>query len=97
MPARTTRILIRGMLRVTVVIGIFAVGSFPVSVGNPTSQSTKQKGEVTVWAIPSSKVYHCPGSRWYGKTVEGKYMGECEAVRAGYRPAFGRGCGSQCK
>lgn len=52
--------------------------------------------EATVWAIPSTKVYHCPRSRWYGKTEEGKYMGECEAIREGFRPAFGNGCGSSC-
>jgi hypothetical protein len=24
-------------------------------------------------------------------------VGECEAIRSGFRPAFGRACGSQCK
>jgi hypothetical protein len=54
------------------------------------------KDQATVWAISTSKVYHCPGSRWYGKTPEGKYISECQAVREGFRPAFGRGCGSEC-
>jgi len=61
----------------------------------PQSSSEKKK-EVTVWAITTSKVYHCPDSRWYGKTAPGKEVGECQAVRDGYRPAFGRGCGSEC-
>lgn len=51
---------------------------------------------IMVWAIPASKVYHCPGSTWYGKTKDGSKIEECEAIRQGYRPAFGRGCGSTC-
>ncbi len=51
--------------------------------------------EITVWAIEDSKVYHCPGSRWY-KTGKGKETGECQAIKDGYKPAFGRGCGSVC-
>lgn len=66
----------------------------------PTSlaaaQTQSEKKEVTVWVNTHSGVYHCPGSRWYGKTKEGKYMGECEAQKAGYRPAYGRPCGSDC-
>jgi len=53
--------------------------------------------EVKVWAIVSSKIYHCPGSRWYGKTQGGQYLGECQALQDGYRPYLGRGCGSTCQ
>ena len=52
--------------------------------------------EVTVWALESSKVYHCPGSRWYKTGKDGKEISECRAIRDGYKPAFGRGCGSTC-
>lgn len=65
----------------------------PVPPGGLDSSEDK---EITVWAITDSKVYHCPGSRWYGKG-EGKYVSECEATREGFRPAFDRGCGSDCK
>jgi len=57
----------------------------------------QEKKEVTVWVNTASGVYHCPGTRWYGKTKRGKYMGECEALAEGYRPAYGRRCGSVCK
>jgi len=55
-----------------------------------------EQKEVKVWVNTKSGVYHCPGSRWYGKTKEGKYMGECEAQKAGFRPAYGKPCGSGC-
>jgi hypothetical protein len=29
--------------------------------------------------------YHRSGSRWYGKTKQGKYMTETDAVKAGYK------------
>ena len=32
-----------------------------------------------------SGVYHKQGDKWYGKTKQGKYMTEDEAVKAGYR------------
>ena len=53
--------------------------------------------EVTVWVNTNSGIYWCPGSRWYGKTKQGKYMKECEARKAGYRPAYNKPCGSTCQ
>jgi hypothetical protein len=38
-----------------------------------------------VWANTTSKVYHKPGSRWYGRTREGKWMTEADARKAGYK------------
>jgi hypothetical protein len=51
--------------------------------------------EVTVWALPATKLYHCPRSRLY-KIGNGKEMSECQAIREGYKPALVR-CGSSCK
>jgi hypothetical protein len=51
--------------------------------------------EVKVWALTESKVYHCPGSRWY-KTGKGRETSECQALKDGYKPAFGQRCGSVC-
>jgi len=39
----------------------------------------------TVWVNTDSGVYHKPGTRWYGKTKQGKYMAEADAQKAGYR------------
>ena len=46
---------------------------------------TASAGEV--WVNLDSGVYHFEGSRYYGKTKNGKYMSEADAVKAGYRPA----------
>jgi hypothetical protein len=42
-------------------------------------------GEGKVWVNTKSGVYHKEGDRWYGKTKQGKYMTEQEAIKAGYR------------
>lgn len=37
-----------------------------------------------VWVNPESKVYHRSGDRWYGKTKQGSFMTEKEAMAQGY-------------
>jgi hypothetical protein len=38
-----------------------------------------------VWVNTDSTIFHPPGTRWYGKTLHGKWMTEAEAVQTGYR------------
>jgi len=60
-------------------------------------QGKAEPREVKVWVNTDSGVYHCPGTKWYGTTKQGKYIGECAARTAGYRPAYRKLCGSTCK
>ena len=44
-----------------------------------------------VWVNTSSGIFYHEGARWYGKTKEGMYLSEPEAMKAGYRVAKAAG------
>ncbi len=50
-------------------------------------------GPGMVWVNTASNVYHCSGTKYYGKTKAGKYMTEAQAKAAGAHPDHGKGCG----
>lgn len=49
-------------------------------------------GDGKVWVNAASKVYHCPGTKYYGKTKAGAYMSEADAKAAGNHPVNKKAC-----
>lgn len=49
-------------------------------------------GAGQVWVNTPTKVYHCSGDRYYGKTRHGSFMTEAAAKAEGDRPSRGKTC-----
>ena len=90
------------MLTVLLMGGVYARHIWPRP--HPTPSTTvpaaskipqparKENPDATVWVNTDSGTYHCAGTRWYGKTHEGKFMPQNQAKEKGYRPAANHGC-----
>lgn len=62
------------------------------SPSTPQSGAALEGGPGQVWVNKGSKIYHCPGDRYYGKTKRGDYLTEAAAKAAGAHGSGGKAC-----
>lgn len=74
--------------------GAAAQGASPDSARARDAAGARTGGALRafVWVNTAQRVYHCPGSRFYGTTRSGEFMSEGAARALGNRAAAGNGC-----
>ena len=70
-----------------------AVAAPAAKAAAPAAAVAAGGGDGKVWVNTKSKVYHCEGSKSYGKTKVGEYMTEADARAKGNHANHGKACG----
>jgi competence protein ComEA len=80
---------LRGLVTVggAVAAGASSAGAAAAGTASGTSavQVQAPPSAGMVWVNTETGVYHFEGDQWYGKTKQGKYMTEADAIKAGFR------------
>lgn len=58
----------------------------------PSTAPAAGEGPGQVWVNTRSKVYHCEGTKYDGKTLQGQYMTQAAAKAAGHHADHGKAC-----
>jgi hypothetical protein len=77
---------------VRLAILILTLGAAPASAQGGAPAPSGPSLQTRVWVNLKSRVYHCPGDRLYGNTVDGEFMSEAAARGMGVRASRARGC-----